>query len=87
MATLVRTIFAQSDAVNVRARFARILDQLQAKSPAAAELLAEADLLAFSGFPGEHRRHIWSDNTQERLNKELRRRTDVVGVVFPIAPP
>jgi putative transposase len=84
VATLVRTIFAQSDAVQVRAQFARVVDQLQEKFPAAAELLvdAEADLLAFSDFPVEHWRQIWSNNTQERLNKELRRRTDVVGI-FP----
>jgi len=84
VATLVRTIFAQSDAVQVRAQFARVVDQLQEKFPAAAELLvdAEVDLLAFSDFPVEHWRQIWSNNTQERLNKELRRRTDVVGI-FP----
>jgi transposase-like protein len=84
VATLVRTVFAQSDPDQVRAQFARVVDQLEAQFPAAAELLtdAESDLLAFATFPVEHWRQIWSNNTQERLNRELRRRTDVVGI-FP----
>jgi putative transposase len=87
VATLVRTVFAQSDGDQVRAQFARVIEQLEEKFPAAAELLidAEADLLAFSTFPVEHWRQIWSNNGQERLNKELRRRTDVVGI-FPNRP-
>ena len=85
--TLVRTIFAQSDATQVTAQFARVIDQLEDQFPAAAGFLidAEADLLAVAGFPVEHRRQIWSNNNQERLNKELRRRTDVVGI-FPNRP-
>ena len=84
VATLVRTIFAQPDATQVHAQFARVVDQLEGQFPAAAELLidAEADLLAFASFPVEHWRQIWSNNPQERLNNELRRRTDVVGI-FP----
>ena len=84
VATLVRTVFAQSDPDQVRAQFARVVDQLEAQFPAAAKLLteAESDLLAFATFPVEHWRQIWSNNTQERLNRELRRRTDVVGI-FP----
>lgn len=84
VATLVRTIFAQPDATQVKAQFNRVIDQLLAQFPAAGELLvdAEADLLGFSGFPNEHWTQIWSNNPQERLNKELRRRTDVVGI-FP----
>jgi len=87
VATLVRTIFAQSDATQVRAQFARVIDQLEGQFPAAAEFLidAEADLLASADFPVEHWRQIWSNNNQERLNKELRRRTDVVGI-FPNRP-
>jgi len=56
VATLVRTIFAQSDATQVRAQFARVVDQLEGQFPAAAEFLcdAEADLLAFVTFPVEH---------------------------------
>jgi len=87
VATLVRTVFAQSDTDQVRAQFARVIEQLADKFPAAVELLidAEADLLAFSTFPAEHWKQIWSNNGQERLNKELRRRTDVVGI-FPNRP-
>lgn len=84
VATLVRTIFAQPDAASVWDQHARVVEQLTEKFPAAAELLAEAaaDVLAFTSFPKEHWKQIWSNNPQERLNKELRRRTDVVGI-FP----
>jgi transposase-like protein len=84
VATLVRTIFEQPDAEQVHAQHARVVEQLTDRFPAAAELLIDAagDLLAFTAFPREHWRQIWSNNPQERLNKELRRRTDVVGI-FP----
>ena len=84
VATLVRTIFAQPDSASVWAQHARVVAQLEEKFPDAADHLtdAEADILAFTGFPKEHWRQVWSNNPQERLNKELRRRTDVVGI-FP----
>ncbi len=84
VATLVRSIFAQPDAEAVHAQIRRVVDQLAERFPAAAEMLAEAgpDILAFSFFPQAHWRQIWSNNPQERLNKEIRRRTDVVGI-FP----
>jgi putative transposase len=84
VATLVRTIFDQPDAEQVHAQFDRVVDALTDKFPAAAEHLdnARADLLAFTGFPREVWRQIWSNNPQERLNREIRRRTDVVGI-FP----
>jgi transposase-like protein len=84
VATLVRTIFAQPDATSVRAQFSRVVEQLAEQFPDAATHLADAgpDVLAFTAFPKEHWRQIWSNNPQERLNKELRRRTDVVGI-FP----
>jgi transposase-like protein len=84
VATMVRTIFAQPDADTVHEQHARIVDQLQVRFPAAAALLEEAgtDLLAFTSFPKEHWRQLWSNNSLERLNKEIRRRTDVVGI-FP----
>jgi transposase-like protein len=84
VATLVRTIFDQPDAAAVAAQFERVLDSISEKFPAAAEHLddARADLLAFTAYPRELWRQIWSNNPQERLNKEIRRRTDVVGI-FP----
>ena len=84
VATLVRSIFEQPDATQVWEQHARVVDQLADRFPAAAELLIDAgpDLLAFTAFPKEHWKQVWSNNPQERLNKELRRRTDVVGI-FP----
>ena len=84
VATMVRTIFAQPDAATVHEQHARIVEQLQTRFPEAAALLEEAatDLLAFTAFPKEHWRQLWSNNSLERLNKEIRRRTDVVGI-FP----
>jgi transposase-like protein len=84
VATMVRTIFAQPDAATVHEQHARIVDQLETRFPEAAALLDEAtvDLLAFTGLPKEHWRQLWSNNSLERLNKEIRRRTDVVGI-FP----
>ncbi len=87
IATLVRTIFDQPDTEAVHAQFQRVVTTIEAKFPAAAEHLADArdDLLAFTGFPREIWRQIWSNNPQERLNKEIRHRTDVVGI-FPNRP-
>jgi putative transposase len=84
VATLVRTIFDQPDTAEVHAQFDRVVTALDGKLPAAAGHLAAArdDLLAFTAVPREIWRQIWSSNPQERLNRELRRRTDVVGI-FP----
>ena len=83
VSTLVRTIFEQPDAASVRAQHAQVVKALEAKLPQAAHLdEARDDILAFTGFPREVWRQIWSNNPQERLNKEIRRRTDVVGI-FP----
>src|SRR6058998_629216 len=84
VATMVRTIFAQPDAETVHEQYRRIVDQLETRFPEAAALLDQAapDLLAFTAFPKEHWRQLWSNNSLERLNKEIRRRTDVVGI-FP----
>ncbi|MDB5066243.1 MAG: transposase mutator type [Chloroflexi bacterium] len=84
VATLVRSVFEQPDAASVWDQHARVLAQLEERFPQATAMLADAapDLLAFTAFPTEHWRQIWSNNPQERLNKEIRRRTDVVGI-FP----
>ena len=84
---MVRTIFAQPDAATVHEQHRRIVAQLEGRFPEAAGLLADAapDLLAFTSFPKEHWRQLWSNNSLERLNKEIRRRTDVVGI-FPDRP-
>jgi transposase-like protein len=84
VSTLVRTIFEQPDAASVRAQHAQVVTALEAKLPAAAAHLDDArdDILAFTAFPREVWRQVWSNNPQERLNKEVRRRTDVVGI-FP----
>lgn len=80
----MRTIFDQPTAEQVRTQHAWVIDTLAAKYPAAADHLdaARDDLLAFARFPREIWKQIWSNNPQERLNKEIRRRTDVVGI-FP----
>ena len=84
VATLVGSIFAQPDTASTLTQHARIVEQLADRFPAAAELLgdAAAELLAFTSFPKEHWRQISSNNPQERLNKELRRCTEVVDI-FP----
>lgn len=84
VSSLFRSVYAQLDADSVRAQYGTVLRSLEERFPKAGDLLARAreELLAFTSFPKEHWRQIWSNNPQERLNKEIRRRTDVVGV-FP----
>ncbi len=80
----LQTIFAQPDAESVTSQFARITDTLSGQFPDIADMLSGAreDLLAFAHFPEAHWRKIWSTNPLERLNREIKRRSDVVGV-FP----
>jgi transposase-like protein len=80
----IRTVFAAPDADMVRAQLDEVAAKLTPGFPVVAAMLTEAreDLLAFSAFPVAHWRKIWSTNPLERVNKEIKRRTDVVGI-FP----
>ena len=84
VAAAIRTIFAQPDRAAVNAQFDRIVATLETQFPDVTRMLLDArdDLLAFTVFPIEHWRKIWSTNPLERLHHEIKRRTDVVGV-FP----
>ncbi|WP_024287948.1 IS256 family transposase [Cellulomonas sp. KRMCY2] len=84
VAAAIRTIFAQPDDAHVGEQFEVIATMLGRSHPKVAAMLTDAreDLLAFTGFPASHWKKIWSTNPLERLNKEVKRRTDVVGV-FP----
>jgi putative transposase len=84
VAALIRTIFAQPDARAVREQFDTIAAMLGRQFPQVQAMLetAQEELLAFTGFPTTHWKKIWSTNPLERVNKEIKRRTEVVGV-FP----
>lgn len=86
VAALVRTIFAQATQADARQQLQAVSEQLRARFPTAATLLEDAaeDVLAYMAFPPEHWRQLHSTNPLERLNRELARRCDVVGI-FPNA--
>ena len=84
VAAALRTIFAQPDRLAAGAQLAEVVQAMRRRWPKAAEILAQAedDILAYLAFPPELWTRIYSTNPQERLNKEIKRRTNVVGV-FP----
>ena len=84
VAATIRTVFFQPDADNARATWRKVADGFRPRWPRLAQLLdvAEDEVLTYLAFPQEHWPQIWSNNPQERLNKEIKRRTDVVGI-FP----
>ena len=84
VAATIRTVFAQPEAAMARQTWRQIADGFRSRYPRLAALLdeAEMDVLAYLAFPSEHWRQIWSNNPLERVNREVKRRTDVVGI-FP----
>src|SRR5919109_1490225 len=84
VAATIRTVYAQPDAAAAHEQWRRVADTFRARFGRLADLLdaAEADVLAYAKFPPAHWHQVWSNNPLERLNKEVKRRTDVVGI-FP----
>ena len=84
VAAVFRTIFAQPDADAVSTTWDQVRDQLAARFPKIGPLMddAKTEVLAFTGFPRAHWQKIWSTNPLERINKEIKKRSRVVGI-FP----
>jgi transposase-like protein len=83
-AAFIATAFAQEDAAAAKAQWRKVADQLRPKLPKLAAMMdeAEADVLAYMDFPAAHRTKLHSTNPLERVNGEVKRRTDVIGI-FP----
>ena len=84
VAATIRTVFVQPEAASAREQWLRVAESFREGFPRLTQLLegAEEEVLAYLAFPREHWRQIWSNNPLERLNKEVKRRTEVVGI-FP----
>jgi transposase-like protein len=84
VAATIRTVFTQPDTASTREQWRRVADGFRERFPKLAALLddAEAEVLAYLAVPRAHWRQVWSTNPLERLNKEVKRRSDVVGI-FP----
>jgi putative transposase len=84
VAAFIATAFAQNDAEAAKSQWRKVADQLRPTLPRLSALMdeAETDVLAYTSFPSAHRTKLHSVNPLERLNGEIKRRTDVVGI-FP----
>ena len=84
VAATIRTVFAQPTPQLTREQYRRVVDTFQDRYPRLSQLMedTEDDVLSYTHFPPEHWRQVWSNNPLERVNKEIKRRTDVVGI-FP----
>ena len=84
VSAFIATAFAQDDAEQAKGQWRRVADQLRPKLPKLAAFMdqAETDVLAYMGFPKDHWSKLHSTNPLERLNGEIKRRTEVVGI-FP----
>lgn len=80
----IRTVFAQPDGESAHGQWRRVADGFRERFPKLAALMdeAEEEVLSYAAFPKEHWQKLWSNNPLERLNKEVKRRTEVVGI-FP----
>ncbi len=80
----IRTVFAQPDITTTKEHYRKVADSFRERSPRLAHRLdeAETDVLAYHAFPPGHRRQVWSNHPLERVDQEIKRRTDVVGI-FP----
>ena len=80
----IRTVFAQPDVGSAREQWRRVSEGFRHRFPRLSDLMEEAeeDVLSYAAFPREHWQKIWSNNPLERVNKEVKRRTNVVGI-FP----
>ena len=84
VATMVHTVCQQPSSEEVHVQLERVAEQLSERFPDVSSMLAEAgtSVLSFTCLPPAHWKQVWSNNLQERPNKEIRRRTDIVGI-FP----